>query len=236
MTSRKFQIGSGQINHAFTLVEMLVVIAVMSILAAMIFPVTGAVKRRATIARAQAELAQIETAIDRYKAKYGFYPPDNRGNPAINQLYFELLGTVLVNIGNVDFYETLDGATKARADTLTTTFGPGVAGFINCTRGRGGGDEGTSAVNFLPGLKPTQVAELKEGDPSIKLLVCSINWPQDHPYQPVQSHIGINPWRYVSSSPTNNPGSYDLWVDLFIRGKTNRISNWSRQPQIVAIP
>jgi len=30
-----------------------------------------------------------------------------------------------------------------------------------------------------------------------------------------------------SSKPTNNVGSYDLWMDLAIRGKTYRISNWT---------
>ena len=42
----------------------------------------------------------------------------------------------------------------------------------------------------------------------------------------------MNPWRYNSSSPTNNPGSYDLWVQLSIGGKTNLICNWSKQVQI----
>ena len=46
----------------------------------------------------------------------------------------------------------------------------------------------------------------------------------------------LNPWRYNSSSPTNNPNSYDLWVDVLIGGKTNRFSNWSRQPTIVNTP
>jgi hypothetical protein len=42
----------------------------------------------------------------------------------------------------------------------------------------------------------------------------------------------VNPWRYNSSNPTNNPGSYDLWVQLSIAGKTNLICNWSKQVQI----
>ena len=42
---------------------------------------------------------------------------------------------------------------------------------------------------------------------------------------------GINPWRYNSSNPTNNPGAYDLWVQLSISGKTNLICNWNKQVQ-----
>ena len=43
--------------------------------------------------------------------------------------------------------------------------------------------------------------------------------------------VGINPWRYNSSNPTNNPGAYDLWVQLSISGKTNLICNWNKQVQ-----
>ena len=42
----------------------------------------------------------------------------------------------------------------------------------------------------------------------------------------------LNPWRYVSSNPTNNPGEFDLWVDIIVGGKTNRICNWSDKPPI----
>src|SRR2546423_1426642 len=59
---------------AFTLIELLVVIAIMAILASMIFPVTAAVKRIRIRRVAQAELKQIETAIEKYKLDKGFYP------------------------------------------------------------------------------------------------------------------------------------------------------------------
>ncbi len=83
---------------AFTLIELLVVIAIMAALAALLLPVAGAVKKHQYIYNAQAEMAKLETAIDRYKAAYGFYPPDNHltnsANQAlINQLYYELVGT-----------------------------------------------------------------------------------------------------------------------------------------------
>ena len=48
--------------------------------------------------------------------------------------------------------------------------------------------------------------------------------------------LRINPWRYNSSNPTNNVNSYDLWVDIIMKGKTNRYSNWSTKPQIVGAP
>jgi hypothetical protein len=53
----------------------------------------------------------------------------------------------------------------------------------------------------------------------------------DAQYQPL-GLPDVNPWRYNSSSPTNNPGSYDLWIQLAFGGKTNLICNWSKQVQI----
>ncbi len=38
-------------------------------------------------------------------------------------------------------------------------------------------------------------------------------------------------WHYVSTNPTNNQDSYDLWMDIKYGGKTNRISNWNPDPQ-----
>ena len=60
---------------AFTLIELLTVIAVIAVIAALILPVGGAVRRQAFIHNAQAQMSQLETAIERYKSAYGFYPP-----------------------------------------------------------------------------------------------------------------------------------------------------------------
>src|SRR6266498_367337 len=62
---------------AFTLIELLVVIAIIAILAALIFPAAAAIKRRATLTKVQTEMKQVATAIDFYKEKLSFYPPDN---------------------------------------------------------------------------------------------------------------------------------------------------------------
>ncbi len=42
----------------------------------------------------------------------------------------------------------------------------------------------------------------------------------------------MNPWRYNSANPTNNPGSYDLYIQLRIAAKNYLICNWSKQVQI----
>lgn len=217
---------AGPLPGAFTLIELLVVIAIMGVLAAMIFPVGGAIKRKAIKTKAQTELAQVEAAIEQYKTKLGFYPPDNWPNLVSNQLYFELLGMILAD----GMFRTLDGSGQINAAGVSAAFAGKVSGFINSSRG-GAGDDGPVAVSFLRGLKPTQVAEIASG---FKLLVCSVRWPEDHAVQPLPVLPGINPWRYDSSSTNrHNRDTYDLWVDIIVGGKTNRVSNWNKQPEIV---
>jgi prepilin-type N-terminal cleavage/methylation domain-containing protein len=215
--------------HAFTLIELLIVISIIAILAAMIFPVAGAINKTKIRSRARGELHQLQVAIDRYHAKFNNYPPDAvqpNWDPRTNQLFYELFGTVLINdpaFGGWVF-KALDGSSVIKTNAVTAAFGPKVAGFVNCTLSKG--DEAAVATPFLTGLKPNQVADIPAG---AKILISSFPWAGVSPaYFP--------PFGYNSSNPTNNPNSYDLWVDVLVAGKTNRISNWSTQPLVVGSP
>ncbi len=223
----------------FTLIELLVVIAIMATLAALLLPVAGAVKKHQYIYNTQAEMAKLETAIDRYKAAYGFYPPSNhrtQNNQAlINQLYYELVGTTnTADPSASPAYQTLDrslpmslsgGAVGSDVDNAF-----GVGGFMNSTK-PSGGEDASAAKNFLPDLKPNQIwPQFTNNSVPIRLIKGSVGGPDDG-YQPMGTGtLGLNPWRYVCPG-TNNPGSYDLWIQLVISGKTNLICNWSKQLQ-----
>ncbi len=217
-------------STGFTLIELLVVISVIALLAALIFPITRAVNRNKLRSKTRAELAQVETAIDSYKARLGHYPPDNPGNPWVNQLYYELLGCRAAESPNGMSYETLDNSARIDTPGLNSLFGGRVAGIVNSIRGAGN-DEGRSAKAFLNGLKNGQYAEIGAG---VRILTCSVPWRG--PNEWIIGHPGVNPWRYNSSNPTNSPNSYELWIDVIIDGKTNRFSNWSKEPLIVSSP
>jgi len=226
----RFMPRASRAARAFTLIELLIVIAIIALLAALTFPAVRGARISVMRARARSEMTQIASAIERYKDKLGYYPPDNPGplTWGMNQLYYELLGTT--NIGTVaaPVYLTLDGSSQIKGSDFGTAFGLGVTGFMNCARA-GRGDEAPTAVSFLTGLKPGQVMVLTNTThPQLcTILVCGLDGP------PALASAGtgnINPWRYNSSNPYHNPKSFDLWIDVIAGSKTNRICNWSDKP------
>ena len=61
-------------THAFTLLEMLTVMAILAILSGFAFGIVRGTKQRANIARAKAELSHVVQALEEYKRYYGDYP------------------------------------------------------------------------------------------------------------------------------------------------------------------
>jgi prepilin-type N-terminal cleavage/methylation domain-containing protein len=207
----------------FTLIELLVVIAIIAILAALLLPVGAKIQQNAAKSRARAELMKVDSAINDYKTKLGHYPPDNTNSNFLwrNQLYYELLGCRRSGANFV----TLDGASQVSATDLAAYFN--ASGIVNTSVG-GGGDEGGTAQPFLKEIKQGQYDDIMvSGTARARVLGVSLDGP-------VPTMIGkITPFSYNSSSPTHNINSFDLWVDVKIGGKTNRINNWSAQPEIV---
>lgn len=201
------------LRGAFTLVELLVVIAIISILAALIGGAMGPGIVKPTISVAMAELEQLDLAIREYHDHLGFYPPDNPNDSAMNPLWFELSGTTNNGVN----YVTLDGSGRMSVAEINAKFNR--QGFANSGSRAIGTDEKGAPISFLSSLRSKQVVPPDASQPLVKILSCSVGAPPG---------TNINPWHYVSSHPTHNVDSYDLWVDLVVGGKTYQVNNWSK--------
>ena len=61
-------------RNAFTLIELLIVISIIAVMAGLLMPAISTAQTRAKKMTSKNFMVQLATAIERYKADYGFYP------------------------------------------------------------------------------------------------------------------------------------------------------------------
>lgn len=235
--------GGRSIDRAFTLIELLTVIAIIAVLASLTIGVSAIAARKSKISRTRAEMQRIDLAIRDYKARLGFYPPDNvispanlTQNPIVNQLFYELSGAVLDP--KTDKYQANGGSIGqgiARTDYIIAFGNANLSGIYNSSV------SAANTKNFLKGARASQTARVtlsKNYSPfssfTYTALVVPVAWPASNPkFTPPLSLYSddpviqsINPWHYNSTNPTNNPGEFDLWADVVIGDDLVTIGNW----------
>jgi type II secretory pathway pseudopilin PulG len=67
-------------NVAFTLLELIVVVAIIIILAGLVLSTVGYVQKKGARTRTETDIAAMSAACESYKADYGIYPRDNTTN------------------------------------------------------------------------------------------------------------------------------------------------------------
>ena len=219
--SRGFRRGT-----AFTLIELLVVISIIGVLASLLVGLSGVAGRKSKEARVRMEMNKLIAAIENYKSVMGFYPPDHRvvafgreiGLPSPNQLFYELSGTVY---RNNQFYVV--GRQEALNPALIESWF-GSSGFANAAREE-------RDVKFTEEFKASQIKRIS-GNPPIDVLAVPVKGTA--PYSTNYNGVPVNPWLYISTSPTNNPGRYDLWADIVVGSKVIRFSNWDKEPVVLS--
>lgn len=162
----------------------------------------------------------IVSGIEAYHQHFGSYPPDHvlRRQPLTvdvvnNPLLYELVGVVLDPTNQLF---VLPGLESAEAAYVKEFFH--CDGFKNCA------ERQEKVQHFLPADRIT-VRQLHD-DPDV--FVLGPAWPtgEVNVDADVLYGIEISPWRYVSSAPTNNPGRFDLWIEINANGKKTTIGNW----------
>jgi prepilin-type N-terminal cleavage/methylation domain-containing protein len=110
-------------HHSFTLIELLVVMAVIAILAAITLGAAGYVNKKAAASRAQAEIAAMEAALERYKVDNGIYPTTAAISPMTvsgGQTY--TTNTSTYNVNATVLYTNLSGKQSYTATATTPVY------------------------------------------------------------------------------------------------------------------
>jgi hypothetical protein len=162
--------------------------------------------------------AKLVSAIEAYKAHFGVYPPDHLlsrkplvVDPDTNTLFYELVGTIynpttkIFQVGGMEAAEEKYVKEFFQCD-----------GFKNC-------GETTNQIKQFLAIEPLPARQLHD-DPDVFAVGFRVPYEGFAPV--VVWEFEASPWRYVSSSPTNNPGKFDLWMELKTKKRTVVIGNW----------
>ncbi len=107
---------TGALRRSFTLIELLIVVAIIGILAGIAVPNFLNAQIRAKVARVQAELRTLRTAIESYHIDNNHYPPDAYEAGIAFDVYehFRVLTTPIAYLGTVPI-DNFFSAEKAQA-------------------------------------------------------------------------------------------------------------------------
>ncbi len=141
---------------AFSLIELLTVVAIIAILAALVLSTSGFIQEKASRARAETEIAGLESALANYKADFGSFPEGDGSrtsskeliealSPESGKVYFEIPTKML---GGYDRNKTYQ-SNLADADFLSDPFGNPYYYYFDASNSSGTNPV-TSSVNNGP--------------------------------------------------------------------------------------
>lgn len=205
-------------SAAFTLIEMITVIAIIAILAGLILAVNGLVQKKSAMARAEGEIRTISSALEAYKTDNGGYPQDPTKTDALDaRSASDVSPTGKTAQSSLYLYEQLSGDLD----------------------GNGTIDASETSKNYLPDFfKPSRL-----GGPKVNGKVTPIQYIMDpfgNPYgystagllveQEYRGLLATNP--SANRAATNSKGTqgynptFDLWSTA--GDTTNNPAKWAK--------
>lgn len=121
-------------SQGFTLVELLIVVIILAILAAVVFPQFSASTNDAKAAALQSNLTNIRSAIEFYYQEHGEYPGENvaTGATCVNgaDVATGAANTEAALLAQLTRYTDSDGLACTGKDPTTFKYGPYIKGAI----------------------------------------------------------------------------------------------------------
>jgi len=180
-----------------------------------------------------------------------YNPVTRLSNPVLNSLYYELTGVLVDNNPRNPKLITADENAMIDPDVFQQYFGregvlnsiPRVATTSGVAQEKLDREQKKSLIRreFKPGQHSEIFrSKLDSGYVDLEVLAVGFSgdasgkkgggfpWPPRLPLEqhPLKTNPGLNPWRYVSTNPTNNPGRFDLWAEIRENNRTNIVGNW----------
>lgn len=209
------QLTTSRSRRGFSLIEILVVIAIMAVLAGLIVALAGVVGDRKAVSKTEAEVQRLALLIETYRAKTGVLPPDNPNNPSAptnTSLFYELAGAI--NNGNGTFTTPFGDISAA---TLTTACG--VGGLINSASAADIEDR-AQIKRLIQDVKPWQTNTITVNGQDIIVFTAPAEGPNNRTVNPFFYRIGN------ATNGTRNANSFDLWAEIKTRSGSKIIGNW----------
>jgi prepilin-type N-terminal cleavage/methylation domain-containing protein len=191
-------------SAAFTLIEMITVIAIIAILAGLVLAVNGLAQKKAARGRAEAEIRALSSALESYKTDNGGYPQDSSKTDSLDP-----------RNASVAVDPSPQGAV---AQSSLFLYGALTGDSVNYN---GVIDSGETAQNYAPDFfKPSRLGGIKDANTGKVTTVQFIMDPFGNPYgystaglaveQSFRADLSTNPNASRSSQKGYNP-TFDLW-------------------------
>jgi len=187
-------------KNAFTLIELLMVIAIIGILAGILIPTVGAVRKQANIAASKSQLSNYVTAITMFKGEYGYLP------------FITAAGDQTIDLSSgtqsEDFIKTLSGRDPSTGNPVTEGGNRRRIAFHSFSDSEFllNDDDSVSQTQLADRFNNTKIKIMLDGDGDGQIDPSPTRTPPNPPANPLRTTATA----WVEADDEDNPG-YSLW-------------------------